>query len=238
MFCSIFSKKNFYQKGITHYENKDYEKAIKYFSAFYKKSPSGDSTLFFLYNCYIKIGDIQAGIEILEELAKRKNPSAQIYSNLFNYYHMNRLFYKINQMILNAPQSVVQQLDQKYPLTRRRFAELLVGAISSSKIDDPVNLVVRKKLLKSAPDGKFYDNDTIKVNQLILLLDSFVAPVNPEFHIYFKHIKVDSYLYLPYLRLISHEILERNDDINPDTVATLSMALRAITNLKNKGLIK
>ncbi|MEO0106473.1 MAG: hypothetical protein ABIL46_04005, partial [candidate division WOR-3 bacterium] len=229
---------NFYQKGIASYEKEEYEKAVKYFIEFYKKSPSGDSTLFFLYNCYIKIGDIQNGIKILEELARRKNPSEKIYYNLYNYYHQNNLFYKINQMILNAPASVVQKFDLKYPLTKRRCAELLIGAISSSKINDPVNFVIKRGLLRPAPDGKFYENDTIKVNHLILLLDSFVQPVNPVNFIKLQYIRPDSYLYLPYLRLISLQILKPDENINPEAIATLSQALYAITNLKSKGFIK
>ncbi|MEO0124142.1 MAG: hypothetical protein ABIL69_09100 [candidate division WOR-3 bacterium] len=236
--CSLFQKQNLYQKGLKNYEKKDYERAIKYFTEFYKNSPTGDSTLFFLYNCYIKIGDVQTGIKILGELAKRKNPSEHIYTNLFNYYHQNNLFYKINQMLLNAPQSVIQKFDQKYPLTKRRFAELLTGAISSSKVNDPVNFVIRKGLLKSSPDGKFYDNDTIKINQLILLLDSFISPVIPEINMNLKYIKADSYLYLPYLRLISLDILKPDENIDPESTGPLSMALYGITNLKNKGFIK
>lgn len=236
--CSLFPKQNFYQKGLRSYEKKEYEKAIKYFTEFYKKTPTGDSTLFFLYNCYIKIGDIQTGIKILEELAKRKNPNEQIYLNLFNYYYRHNLFYKINQMLLNAPQTVVQKFNLKILLTKRLCAELFTGAISFSKIDDPINFAIKKGLMKSAPDGKVYENDTIRVNQLILLLDSFVPPINPEISIRFKYIKVNSYLYLPYLRLVSLNILEPDENINPEAIAPLSMALHAITNLKNKGFIR
>jgi len=234
----LFPKQNIYQKGVISYEKKEYEKAIRYFTEFYQRSPSGDSTLFFLYNCYIKVGDIRTGIKILEELAKRKNLSEPIYSNLFSYYHQNNLYHKINQMILNAPQPVIQKFDIKYPLTKRICAELFAGALSSGKIDDPINFALKRGILKSAPDGKFYENDTIKVNQLILLLDSFIPPVNPENNFRFKYIKMNSYLYLPYSRLISLNILEYDENINPEASATLSQALRAITNLKNRGFLK
>ncbi len=238
MSCTLISKPNLYERGLECYKKNEYEKAVRYLTQFYKKYPDGDSTLVLLYNCYVKLSDVEAGIKVLEELAKRKNPMEQIYVNLYNYYHQNNLYCKINQMLLNAPSSVLRKFDEKYPLTKRRCAELFVGAVSSTRIPEPINWVINKGFLKPTADGKFYENDTLRINQLILLLDNFIPPENPGISIRLRYIKPDSYLYFPYLRLISLNILEPKEDINPMEFAPLSLALFGITNLKNKGFIK
>jgi len=236
--CALFPKPNIYKKGVESYQKNDFAQAIKHFTDFYKKSPSGDSTLFFLYNCYNKIRDIDASIRILEELAKRKNSLELIYANLFNYYHQYNLYYKINQLLLNAPFSAVQKFDQRYPLTQKFCAELFTGATTNVPIKDPISYAVKKGYLKPAPDGKFYANDTIKLNNLILLLDSFLPPIHPERTFLIKNIGTDSYLYLPYLRLVSLGILQFDDNINPAANASLSQTVQAINVLKNKGFLK
>ncbi len=236
--CAFFPKPNLYKKGTESYKKNDFQQAIKYFNGFYKKSPSGDSTLFYLYNCYNKIGDIETSIKILEELARRKNPNDQIYINLFNYYRQQKLYYKNYQLLMTLPFPVLQKIDQMYPLTQKLCAELFTGATTNVRVDDPINYAVRKGFLKHAPDGKFYDNDTLRVNHLILLLDSFLPLMQIRFDYSTKNIKSDSYLFLPYFRLVSLGILKLDENINPGAYASLSQALRAINELKNKGYLK
>lgn len=236
--CVFFSGSNLYRKGIESYQRNDFNQAIKYFENFYKKSPSGDSTLFYLYNCYNKIGNVTSSIKILEELTRRKNPNEQIYINLFNYYRQQKLYYKINHLLMAAPLPIVQKIDRIYPLTQKLCAELFTGATTNTRIDDPITYATKKGFLKHAPNGKFYSNDTLTLNYLILLFDSFLPPMqlNPTYSI--KNIKPDSYLYLPYSRLVAQGIIEFDENIDPKKYASLSQALRAINQLKEKGYIK
>lgn len=236
--CVFFSGPNLYRKGIESYQRNDFNQAIKYFNNFYKKSPSGDSTLFYLYNCYNKIGDVTSSIKILEELTRRKNPNEQIYINLFNYYRQQKLYYKINHLLMAAPLPIVQKIDRIYPVTAKLCAELFTATATSVQIDDPIAYAVRKGFLRHAPDGKFYDNDTLRVNHLILLLDSFLPPVQVRFEYSMKNIKPDSYLFLPYSRLVTVGILQFDENINPEAYVSLSQALRAINELKKKGYLK
>ncbi|MGQ9700996.1 MAG: tetratricopeptide repeat protein [bacterium] len=236
--CAFFSRPNLYRKGVESYQRNDFNQAIKYFENFYKKSPAGDSTLFYLYNCYNRTGNVAASIKILEELAKRKNPNEQIYINLFQYYREQRLYHKSNQLLMASPNVVLQKIDRIFPLTQKLCAELFTGATTSGRIDDPIAYAAKKGFLKQAPDGKFYINDTLRLDYLILLLDSFLPPVqlNPAYSI--KNIKPNSYLYLPYSRLVSQGIMQLDENINPATYASLSQALMAINQLKEKGYIK
>ncbi|MEO0137935.1 MAG: tetratricopeptide repeat protein [candidate division WOR-3 bacterium] len=236
--CGIFSKPNLYQQGVRSYEQKDYEKAIKYFTSHYQKSPSGDSTLFFLYNCYLKTGNYPSAIKILEKLARRKNPHPAIYLNLYQYYRHQRLYYKIPEMLSRAPKSALQKIDREVPLTRRCIAELLTGICTAQKIDDPIGFAIKKGFIKPSADGKLYENDTIKIYQLILYLDSFLPPVKPEKLLHVKNIRPDSYLYYPYSRLVSFGILEPDAEIDPQAYGTLSFLQRALINLKNLGYLK
>ncbi|MCX7994616.1 MAG: hypothetical protein N3A65_02420 [candidate division WOR-3 bacterium] len=236
--CGIFSEENLYKKGIASYEKKEYEKAIRYFTLYYQKVPTGDSTLFFLYNCYLKINDHQSAVKILEELARRGHPDENIYINLYHFYQRNNSYDKMIKMLLNTPPDVMEKIDLKFPLTRRRVAELFAGIFSLKPVSDPINFVLDKGFMKPAPDGKFYENDTVKIYHLILFLDSYLPPVTPQSYIYLKNIKPDSYLYLPCSRLVSLGILELDENIDPEARCSLSQVLRAIMNLKNKGYIK
>ncbi len=236
--CTLLPRTNIYEKGIESYQKRDYEKATKYFTDFYKKSPSGDSTLFYLYNCYVKTGSTESGIRVLEELAKRKNPNEQIYHNLFNYYRQHNLYYKINHLLLNSPSSVLQKIDQNYPLTQRLCAELFTGTTTNTAIKDPIIYAIKKGYLKPAPDGKLYETDTIKTGIFILLLDSFLPVNNPDSFYTLKNIRSDSYLYLPYMRLVASGIVNFDENINPEMNVPLSQAIQAINLLKDKGYIR
>ncbi|MGB9721327.1 MAG: tetratricopeptide repeat protein [bacterium] len=236
--CTLLPRPNIYRKGVENYQNKDYERAIKYFTDFYKKSPSGDSTLFYLYNCYIKTGNIDASIKILEELVRRKNPGEQIYFNLFNYYRQTNLYYKINQLLLNCPVSVLHRFDRSCALTQQLCAEIFTGATTNNKIKNPIAYAIKKGFLQPAPDGNFYANDTIKLNNFILLLDSFLPPKNPDRFFLMKNISSDSYLYVPYMRLVEFNIIDFDENINPEMTVLISQAVQSINSLKNKGFIK
>ncbi len=236
--CALFPKSSSYIKGVENYQKNEYRKAIKYFTEFYKKSPSGDSTLMYLYNCYYKIGDIETSIKILEELARRKNPSEQIYISLFNYYRQHGLFYKVNQLILNMPLSVARKFDQRYLLTRRLCAEIIAGAITETEVKNPISYIMGKKLMNASPDGKFYEHDTLKVGTLILVLDSFLPAVIPEQIYVSKHIRANSYLLLPYSRLVSAGIISPEENIDPQMNASLTQTVRAICVIKSKGFLK
>uniref|UniRef100_A0A7V3VUV0 Tetratricopeptide repeat protein n=1 Tax=candidate division WOR-3 bacterium TaxID=2052148 RepID=A0A7V3VUV0_UNCW3 len=212
--------------------------AIRYFTEFYKSSPSGDSTLFFLYIAYIKTGNIQKGINILEELARRKNPNPGIYLNLIKYYRENHLYYKVNDLINNTPPSVIKHIDRNLPLTKRLFTELLIGACTTNPVSEPLVFALKKGFIKPSPDGKFYGDDTIKFNYLIPALDDLIPTVNPANHIPLKNITRDSYLYLPIQRLIALGIIAPDEDINPEDYVPVSFALRAINIIREKEFIR
>ncbi len=236
--CALFPKSNKYIQGVESYQKNEYQKAIQYFTDFYRQSPAGDSTLFYLYNCYCKIGDTETGIAILQELANRKNPREQIYTNLFSYYRQQGLYHKVNRLLMSMPFPVAQQFTRRYYLTQRLCAEIITGAVANNPVKDPIAYTIEKKFLRPSPDGKFYENDTIKLCHLIILLDNFLPPDKPEHTYVSKHIRADSYLFLPYSRLVSKGILSPDENTNPEMNASLLLAVKAINALKEKGFLK
>ncbi|MEO0185870.1 MAG: hypothetical protein ABIL20_08755 [candidate division WOR-3 bacterium] len=132
----------------------------------------------------------------------------------------------------------MQTLDQKYPLTQKLCAEIFAGVTTNKKIMNPIAYSIEKGFVRPAPDGKFYETDTIEIGNFILMLDSFLPPKNPDRFFPLKNIKSDSYLYIPYMRLVEYGIVNLDENINPEMHTLLSQGVRAICTLKNRGLIK
>jgi hypothetical protein len=236
--CSLFDKPSLYQQGLNKYCKNDFSEASRLFSLHYARSPQGDSTLYYLYDCYRRLGQTRKGMEILEILAGRNCPDSNVYFNLFSYYQQEHEYQKQYGVVLNASPPVRQQFDRRHKLTMRLFAELLTGAVSSVPTRDPVGYVISRGFLNVFPDGQFYGFDTVTIARLIVMLDRLVAPVYPQKFYVVKNIPARSFLYLPYMRLVENGILALDPEMIPEKHAPVSMAICAISNLKERGILR
>ncbi|MEO0141915.1 MAG: tetratricopeptide repeat protein [candidate division WOR-3 bacterium] len=237
-FACILFKPNYYKEGIRFYKNGEFERAAEYFQRFYNQSPAGDSTLYYLYSCYYHLGKFERCIKILNELASKDSPDENVYLNLFQYYRQSRKFSELYKMLLNLKSEILSRLDCHFPLTRTLLAEIITGATTLRSDLEPVSYTIAKGYLTCAPDQKFYGSDTITMANFITILDRLIPPVYPRKFFVIKSIPANSYLYLPYMRLIDQEILKPIPELNPEAPVSISSAVQAIDRMKNKRFLK
>jgi hypothetical protein len=174
---------------------------------------------------------------VLEQCVENGSEDKNVYLNLFYYYRKNARFHDLYRFMLKSDSMIQDAVDKYFCLTRRLFAELLVGASTHASQSDPVVFATTHGYLRLLPDGKFYEHDTITHGNLIILLDRLVDQVYPTRFFTLRNIPNRSFLYLPYMRLVELGILELDESLEPHDAAPISVASHAIAQLKKRGLI-
>ncbi|MBN2620669.1 hypothetical protein JXB22_06200 [candidate division WOR-3 bacterium] len=235
--AAIFDRRNDFEKAIAHYQKADIDYAILYFNRYLEKNPGADTVLYFLYDCYRRQGDQSAQIGILETLAQHETRDPHVYTTLLRHYDTNNAYDRFFNLYGSAPDPVRPILDARYVLTRELYARLCAGATHTAAVHDPVRHAVVRGYLPSTPDGLYYEQDTMTVGNFIITLDNLLEPVYPKHFYPLAHISERSFLYLPCMRLIDTGILTYQRDIDPDMVVPVSMAVRAIQIMTERGYI-
>lgn len=234
--CATFSpRRSEFKKGLEFYQQANFLEATKLFRSYYVEHPSSDTTLYYLYDCYRRLNQPEQEIRILEQLVNINSKDENVYLKLFYYYRKTARYNNLYELLIHLAPPIKSILDEHYTLTRRLYAEIVTGAAERSKSSDPVVFTVSKGYLPTCPDGKFYGNDTITNGNLIILLDRLIDPVYPQKFLVLKNISDHSFLYLPYMRLIHLGIIEFDPELNPGECASITMAAKAVANLKNSG---
>ncbi|HEC78429.1 MAG TPA: hypothetical protein ENI34_04715 [candidate division WOR-3 bacterium] len=234
---SFLDRRNDFEKGVEFYKRGELQKAVEHLTAYYTKRPRSDTTLYYLYDCYKKLNKPLQGMKVLEQLVKIGTRDENVYLSLFSSYRRMKQYKKSFSLLVNAPPKVKKTFDDHYTLTRRLFAEIVCGVSKNPIRSDPIVFAVSKKYLPLFLDGKFHDSDTITNGNLIIILDKLIEPIYPEKFFALRNIPNDSYLYLPYMRLISFNIIDLKADLVPDAPASLTTAAQAVLNLKKRGII-
>jgi len=236
--CATFLHRGDFERGLACYKKGDFHKAAEYFNSHYTKHPESDSVLYYLYSCYQKLDQPERGLKLLEQLAEIGSKDEDVYLNLFYYYRKNSQYRNLFTLLVNVDPVVNDILNEHFCLTRRLFAEIISGASTKTVHSDPLVFATSHGYLTLLPDGKFYENDTITKGNLIVLLDHLVDPVYPKNFFQLRNVSNHSFLYLPYMRLIDHSILNFDPDLDPRRRAPISMAVQAIVQLKKRGFIE
>ena len=237
--CSTFFKRRSdFEKGLIEYKEYRYHQAAIHFNAFYNEHPESQTTLYYLYDCYKKLNNETKSAQILEQLISIGSTDENAYLNLFLFYRRNEKFQEMFSLLCGLQPSVQLSLNKRHALTRRLFAEIICGASERSLYADPMVFAVTEKYLPLFPNSRFYDNDTLTNGNLIILLDRMVEPVYPENFFVMKKMQNNSYLYIPYMRLIDMGIMPFDAELDPDAWAELSWAVNGIAQMKNRGLIE
>ncbi len=233
--ASVLSHKDDFERGIELYKDKQYDEAIGFFETYHEEHPDFDSALYYLFDCYSQLGRAAQQIVILEKLVEKGVDDENVYLNLIFFYRRHDRFQELYKLLLSLPPAVAKQVDKNTPVTRKLFAELICGAVSEKIRTDPMIFTISRDYLPRFPDGHLYEDDTLTMANLIILLDRLVEPVYPRNLYPMKHISTRSYLYLPYMRLLHFEIMQLNPYLIPDQYATLSTAVHALDRLKERG---
>ncbi len=173
----------------------------------------------------------------LERLIKIGSQDKNVFLNLAYLYHREKRYTRLYYLIKNIPVTLKSEIDRHFPLTRRLLAELICGAVHKSKVSDPMVYVISHNYLPLCPNGKFYDNDTITIANLIIILDRFLKPVRPQHFYRMEHISSRSYLYLPYMRLVNEGVLKFEPGLRPQEYACTTTLIEAVDVLKQRGFI-
>lgn len=236
--ASFFDRRNDFQKGLTSYQQSHYDKAIEHFLRYAQSHPRSETTFYYLHDCYRQLNQHEKSIQALEALIKMGTEDAQVYLALFKYYEKAALYRELHQLITNASDDTRLVLNRTFPLTRKRYAELLSGVSSDARSSaDPIVFAVSKGYMPMFLNGKFYENDIITNGNLIIILDNLVEPLYPARFFTTKHIANNSYLYLPYMRLVHLGILTFDEELSPEKPAFLDVAAQAIAILKDRGIV-
>ena len=235
--ASLFDRKNDFERGLNAYHNNQFRTAANYFNAYHSEHPDSDSTLYYLYDCYKRLDEQAQQINTLEKLADRRVNDLNIYLNLLYLYQKFGRYVPQYRMLLNIPQSVSSALDQRIVLSRRLLAELICGAIDARIETDALVFCISKNYLPLFPDGRLYEDDTLTVANLIVLLDRLVEPLYPRNIFPMKNVSTRSYLYLPYMRLVDLGVMDFSPYLSPDEKASVLATVRALKVLVAGGHI-
>lgn len=234
--CSFLSRKSNYQKGLDSYQRQDYAGAVRFLDDARRREPNNDTILYYLYDCYQNLNDVGNSVRTLEELAALDVPDQNVYLHLHQYYHDSRNYPRVNALMGAAPAAVRSFFAERYVLTRRLCAECFCGALGAQPAD-PVRFCIDHRLMSPMPDGLFYETDIVSNGGLIIMLDRLLAPTYPERLYPVRAIPTDSYLYLPYLRLVNAGILPYDSLVNPQGSASVISLLDALDVMSQKGYL-
>ena len=233
--CAVFMRRNDFAKGMDYYHKSDFLNASKYFDQYYQKHPASETTMYYLYDCYQKLNKTEPALAVLEQLRRLGSEDENVYLNLFYHYQKSARYQDLYHLLVELKPQLWPVVDKKYVLTRRLYAEILNGAFGDiGDRRDPIDFAIKSDFLEPLPDGRFYENDSITKGNLIIVLDKQLAPIYPSKFLSMAYISNHSFLYLPYMRLVCLGILDFDANLNPRENAPLSMATRAIANLKRR----
>ncbi|HEX7320453.1 MAG TPA: hypothetical protein VF399_08875 [bacterium] len=236
--CFFFKRQNEFQHGLEFYKRGDFEQAAGKFTRFSVKRAQNDTVLYYLFDCYQRLGETEKGIGVLEEFVRRKSSDVNVYLHLFRYRQRRSDFSGMSGILEKIRPSMRTRFNAEFPLTRQLLAELTCGAAQMSLGIDPVSYAVEQGLLFRFPDGNLYEQDTLTGGNLIIALDSKLPPFYPRHFYAVPAISSHSFLYLPYMRLVEYGILPIDPDLKPAAPAPLMNAFDAINSLREQGLIK
>lgn len=234
---SFFHRRSEFEKGLADYQAEFFQKAAKHFSTYYAEHAGSQTTLYYLYDCHKKLNQTTEAIHVLERLVKIGSTDENVYLNLFHYYRTNKLYNELSTLLNNLKPPIISIFNEKYALTRGLYAEIISGATDRLVYADPMVFAVSEKYLPLFPDSKFYDSDTLTNRNLIILLDKLVEPIYPERFYTMKRVQSNSFIYLPYMRLVHLGIMDFNADLDPDAKALIISAAKGIARLRDRGLI-
>jgi len=236
--CStFFHRRSEFEKGLADYQAEYFLKAAKHFETYYAEHIESQTTLYYLYDCYKKLNQGTEVIHVLEQLVKIGSMDENVYLNLFQYYRTNLQYNDLYTLLNNLKPPVASIFNEKHALTRKLYAEIISGATDRSVYADPMVFAVSEKYLPLFPDSKFYDHDTLTNKNLVILFDKLVEPIYPKTFYTMKIVQTNSFIYLPYMRLVHLGIMDFNADLDPDAKALVTSAVKGIARLKNRGLI-
>jgi len=235
--ATLFHRPNEFEKGLKSYQQANFQEAAHHFSSHYVKNPHSDTTLYYLYNCYKQLSQLERGIEVLEQLVKIGSKDRNVYLNLFYYYRKTARYKNLYELISNLELHIGIILDECYVLTRKLYAEIISGATNRPSKFDPVIFAVSKGYIPLCPDGEFYADDTITLGNFIILLNLLVEPFYPQNFFRMQKMSNRSFLYLPYMRLVHLGIMEFDHELDPNESTPITVAAKAIANLKKRGLL-
>jgi tetratricopeptide (TPR) repeat protein len=237
--CSTFFKRRSeFEKGLIEYQKDHYQQAVIHFDVYYNEHPESQTTLYYLYDCYKKLKDEIKSVHVLEQLINIGSTDENAYLNLFLFYRRNKKYQEMFAFLNGLQPSINRVVNEKYTLTRRLFAEIVCGASDRPIYADPMVFAVSENYLPLFPDSKFYEYDTLTNGNLIILFDRLVDPIYPKDFFAMKKIQNNSYLYIPYMRLVHLGIMPFNADLDPGKWAPLTSAVTGVAQLKKRGLIE
>jgi len=233
---SFFDKRTDLEKAVDHYQEHDLEKAVQYFKKYYKENPSSGTVLYYLHDCYKKMGDTYACVDILERLVDLNTKDVQVYVALYVHYHSMMQYDDLYAVLISAPQSVLADFNRRFVVTRELYTKLIVGALGvSAAYKDPIWYATVNNYIPVFLDGMFYEEDRITMGNLIIMNDRLMPPSYPGHFYPTQHISDHSFLYLPYMRLIDKKIIPYDKNLDPNAPVPLSLAMQVIKNMKQGG---
>lgn len=235
--ASLFDRKTDFERGLTAYRNGQFREAANYFDSYQKEHPQSDSALYYLFNCYSKLDDPDNQILTLDILVNRGIKDLNVYLNMVVLCRKHANYDRLYATLLRVPQPLANDLDTRLILTRRFLAELISGASRLKLKTDPMVFCVSRDYLPLFPDGKVYEEDTLTSANLIVLLDRFIDPLYPRNLFPMKHISTKSYLYLPYMRLVSIGVMDLDPYLEPGRRASALAAAKALDILAMNGYL-
>ncbi len=236
--ASFFPGRSDLKKGIALYNKNEVLRALPYFERYYQKNDRSDTVLYFLYNCYRHLNDPDRSVQSLERLIALDVNDPNVYLNVYYYYRAGKRYPDMLRLLAGLQPSISRIFDQRFPLTRQELAALLYGAAGRKSHSDPMIFALSENLLPVFPDRNLYPDDTISMAQLIIILDRRIDPDPPADLSTAVRIAPESFLYLPYMRLVGKGILALDPNMLPTDRVPLTTAARAIVNMKNRGFLE
>lgn len=233
--CFSFHRPSEFEKGLKRYQRGDYPRAADHFHAYWEKHPNTDTVLYYLQDCYYRLGQHESWLGVLDQLACLQVDDINVYLPLIGQDRQQGRWSRIIERLCALPPSAAREFNRRFALTRRFYAELACGAGGQENTGNPLVTALTKGYLNLMPDGHVYADDTLTLGHLIMLLDRFLPAEPPRRCPPLQTLKPDSYLYFPYLRLVERGIIEFDPALAPDRLANPVECAQALRRLKDKG---
>lgn len=236
--CALFHKPTDFEKGLNRYRAGDYERAARHFDAYTRRYPDFDTGLYYLCDCFTRLGRTEERFQALARLAAQRVEDLNVYLSLLEHERALKRWSGVVGLLCGLPPGVTGEFNRRFALTRRGYAELACGAAGACDAGNPLVNALTRGYLNPLPDGFAYPDDTVTLGNLIVLLDRMVPPDPPRSYPILQTLDARSYLYLPYLRLVGLGIIDYDPAPAPDRPATPAECARALVRLKNAGYLR
>jgi len=170
--CIHYGRKDYYLGGVASFQTGDLPKAEERFLKALSQGDSIEAARRYLIRIYRLKGDKDKVKAQYLALLRSGMVKTDVIDYLADYYQEKGQFYNC-YLTLKVGAKRVLEISNRV-VDRKLLATLFTGLTSQGEVRDPISWVIKKGYLIPMPDGNFYPDDTVRIENLAVVLAPYL----------------------------------------------------------------